>query len=311
MPLTVRPASTTLADADQLLRQAIQQLAHAGVESPTADAKTLFAWAWDISVSELGSRVLRGTDVPHEVRGRYAQACERRGAREPLQHIIGVAPFRYLEMHVGPGVFIPRPETELMVTYAVEHLTGLPGDRHTAVDLCTGSGAIAIALATEVPGTHIHAVELSPEAARYTERNIDRYRTAFEAHGSAVTLHIGDATEFLGATSAQVITCNPPYVARTVEHSPEVASDPELALYGGGEDGAELPQKIIAHAPRILAPGGLLICEHAEYNAHTIENAFHRAGFTSVETIGDYTGRDRFTRGYSAQPGEDDRVSHI
>ena len=311
MPLTGQPASTTLANADQLLRQAIQQLAHAGVESPTADAKTLFAWAWDISVSELGSHVLRGTAVPCEVSARYAQACERRAAREPLQHITGVAPFRYQELHVGPGVFIPRPETELMVSHVVEYLAGLPGDSHTAVDLCTGSGAIAIALATEVPRTHVHAVELSPEAASYTEHNIDRYRPAFEAHGSAVTLHIGDATEFLGTTSAQVITCNPPYVARSVEHAPEVASDPDLALYGGGADGSELPQKIIAHAPRILAPGGLLICEHAEYNAHTIENAFHRAGFTSVETVGDYTGRDRFTRGYSAHSGEDDRVSHI
>lgn len=307
----MRPDSTTLADADQLLRQAIQQLAHAGVESPTADAKILFAWAWDISVSELGSHVLRGTDVPREVNVRYAQACERRSQREPLQHITGVAPFRYQELHVGPGVFIPRPETELMVTHAVEHLAGLPGDHHTAVDLCTGSGAIALALATEVPKLHVHAVELSSEAARYTERNINRYRPEFEAHGSEVTLHIGDATEFLGATSAQVITCNPPYVARTVEHTPEVDSDPDLALYGGGEDGSELPQRIIAHAPKLLGPGGLLMCEHAEYNSRTVENAFRRAGFTKVETVGDYTGRDRFTRGYRALSREDDRVSHI
>ena len=307
----MRPDSTTLANADQLLRQAIQQLARAGIESPTADAKTLFAWAWDISVSELGSHVLRGTDVPRDVNAQYARACESRAQRVPLQHITGVAPFRYLEMHVGPGVFIPRPETELMVTYAIEHLAGLPGDNHTAIDLCTGSGAIAIALATEVPRTHVHAVELSPDAALYTERNIERYRPTFEAHGSDVIPHLGDATEFLGATSAQVVTCNPPYVARTVEHTPEVDSDPDLALYGGGEDGSELPQKIIAHAPRLLAPGGLFMCEHAEYNSRTVENAFHRAGFTNVETVGDYTGRDRFTRGYRALSGEDDRVSHI
>lgn len=307
----MRPDSTTLANADQLLRQAMQQLARAGIESPTADAKTLFAWAWDISVSELGSHVLRGTDVPREVSAQYARACERRAQRVPLQHITGVAPFRYLEMHVGPGVFIPRPETELMVTYAIEHLAGLSGDNHTAIDLCTGSGAIAIALATEVPGTHVHAVELSPDAARYTERNINRYRPNFEAHGSEVTLHLGDATEFLGATSAQVITCNPPYVARTVEHTPEVNSDPDLALYGGGEDGSALPQRIIAHAPKLLAAGGLFMCEHAEYNSRTVENAFRRAGFTKVETVGDYTGRDRFTRGYCALSGEDDRVSHI
>lgn len=305
-------ASTKLADADQRLRQATRLLADAGIKSPAPDAKALFAWAWDISVSELGRHVLRGSQVPAVVDKRLSGALKQRAERTPLQHITGTAPFRYLELEVGPGVFIPRPETELLVSQAIEHLDRMrthTDQQFTVIDLCTGSGAIAIALATEVPGIDVHAVELSPVAAEYTARNIDRYRAQANAQGSNLTLHVGDATEFRTTASAQVITCNPPYVARNVDHSAEVQRDPDVALFGGGDDGAELPVRIIHHVPELLAPGGMFVCEHAEYNAAHIARAFSQAGLTGVSTVGDYTGRDRFTRGYAM--GEDDSVSHI
>lgn len=292
--------------ADQIVRAATAELGSAGVESPLANARTLLAHAWGIPVSEVGRHILRGTPVSAEVVATFRNYVTRRMSREPLQHITGVAAFRYLELEVGPGVFIPRPETELVTQYTIDHIRE-SGACHV-VDLCTGTGAIALAIATECAGVHVDAVELSPAAASYATHNIAAHAHQLAARVSEVTLHVGDATAWGETTSAQVVVCNPPYVAQHVAHPAEVAHDPMLALDGGGDNGTELPTRIIAAAAGILRPGGLLVLEHAEYHVGSIRQAFDAAGFAHVATHADYTGRDRFTTGLTRK---DSRGSHL
>src|SRR5690606_30174550 len=147
-----------------------------------------------------------GVDLTAERRDRYRALVERRATREPLQHLLGAAAFRTVELAVGPGVFVPRPETEVVAGWAIDRLLARPpGPSPVVVDLCTGSGAIALAVATEVPGAEVYAVELDPDAAVWAERNLS---------GSGVRLEVGDATtaypELAGTVDA--ITVNPPYI---------------------------------------------------------------------------------------------------
>lgn len=322
----MQPASTTLASADATVRAAARRLADAGVDSPMPDSKVLLAWAWGVPPAVLGRYVLRGTEVPAEVLTRFQQALEQRAARRPLQHITGVAPFRHLELSVGPGVFIPRPETERLVDYALDFLASLRRtheQRLRVIDLCAGSAAIGLAIACETTHVDVHAVEQSPEAAAYAARNIATYRPRLAQVGSTVNLHVADATTWVGEPArvgqtsaveceprrgAHLVVCNPPYVAGDITHAPEVLHDPPAALYGGGEAGADLPVKLVNHAATLLVGGGLLIMEHAEYNGRIISDTATRAGFRQVATLGDYTGRDRFTR---ATWRKDTRGPHI
>lgn len=255
-------------DADRATHRAVAaRLAAAGVGSPDHDARLLIEAAHDGAALET--------------------LVARRASREPLQHLTGVAYFRHLELAVGPGVFVPRPETELLAQAAIDALR--PGD--IAVDLCAGSGAVALALATEAQAI-VHAVELSDAAMPYLLRNVD----AVSPRG--VTVHHADATSpaILDDVAGEiaVVVSNPPYIPDgMVPRDPEVREhDPHLALFGGA-DGLDVARGVVATAARLLRDGGLLAMEHADVQGHSVLGLFD-GGWAEVADHADYNGLPRF-----------------
>lgn len=273
------------------VRAAAAVLAEAGVPSPRRDAELLLAHLLGLDLKELQHAVLMGTRV---VPDGFVEFLAQRAERIPLQHLTGVAYFRQLELSVGPGVFIPRPETETVVQWAVDRCAELRTGgvlEPLLVDLGTGSGAIAASLAHEVPGARVHAVELSPLAIAWAERNT-------RPHG--VELHTGDLRDALPELDGlvDVVVSNPPYIpSEAVPREPEVAEhDPRMALYGGGADGMELPLAAAASAARLLRAGGYFIMEHAEVQAPWLSVRLGQDGsWTDVTTHQDLNGKDRAT----------------
>ena len=263
----------------------------AGIASAQTDAELLLARALEISRAELALALATDKTLPAEAAARLAPLADRREAREPLQHILGIAYFRHLELEVGPGVFVPRPETEMLVQLAMERLSAFASPAPIAVDLGTGSGAIALALATEVPHAQVYAVEKSEDAIVWTRRNNARY-------DNPITLIQGDLAvafaELNGTVS--VVVSNPPYIpAAAVPRDPEVRNfDPELALYGG-EDGLDIVRQVSATAQRLLHPGGALLIEPGELQGQEIRELLTADGWRGAETHTDLTLRDRFT----------------
>jgi release factor glutamine methyltransferase len=266
----------------ELLVDAGDRLRQAGVPSPEVDAELLLA-----HVTQRPRALLRmaGTEVRDDAAGRFAELVELRARRIPLQHLTGLAPFRRIELRVGPGVFIPRPETELLVDEVLAHLAGRPWQgRGPAgiVDLCTGSGALAIALALEVPGSRVAAVEVSEEALGWARSNVDEHADAIRAVGSRLDLVAADATTVARADGplagmcgqADVVVTNPPYVPKdAVPREPEVRDhDPALALYGG-HDGLEVVRDLARQAALLLRPGGLLVVEHADVQGEAAQES--------------------------------------
>jgi release factor glutamine methyltransferase len=267
------------------LKAAAAQLAEAGVPSPRVDAELLAAHLLGESVGRVRAMALAGAPAPEAL----AELVAERARRVPLQHITGRAQFRYLELEVGPGVFVPRPETETVVQHAIDHALGLAAPK--MADLGTGSGAIAAALATEVPGSHVYAVELSELAHAWAARNLAPL---------GVELVLGDLRTALAGHdgSFDVVVSNPPYIpAEAVPREPEVAEhDPQMALYGGGADGLELPAAAAAAAARLLKPGGYFIMEHAEVQAGAVARLLESSGhWRQIATVLDLTGRERAT----------------
>ena len=274
--------ATNLADA---LSAAVARLAEAGVPSPRVDAELLAAYLLGVSPGRVRALALLGAEAPPGLEDLVAE----RATRIPLQHITGRAYFRHLELQVGPGVFVPRPETETVAQHAIDRARALPAAK--VVDLGTGSGAIAAAVASEVPTATVYAVELSALAHAWAERNLaplgvtllqEDLRTALSAHDGTF----------------DVVVSNPPYIpAEAVPREPEVAEhDPQMALYGGGADGMELPAATAATAARLLKPGGHFIMEHAEVQAAAVHTLLRSAGcWDQVATRYDLTGRERAT----------------
>lgn len=260
------------------------RLAAAGVESPGRDVELLLAHVLDVP---LGRLVLR-TEIEGHQREAVEALVARREAREPLQHLTGTAPFRHVELAVGPGVFVPRPETELLAGWAVEQAS--PLDEPVVVDLCTGSGAIARALADEVPHARVHAVELDESAYAWAERNLS---------GTGVDLRHGDmATAFEDLVgTVDVVVCNPPYIP--LEAWESVADeardhDPHLALFSG-DDGLDAIRVLEDRAARLLRPGGVLGCEHADVQGEAAPGVFVAGGrWRDVVDHRDLAGRPRF-----------------
>lgn len=253
--------STTLAAA---LREAAAILAGAGVPTPAVDAELLAAHLLGESRGRV--KALAFTDAP--VPPGYPELVAERSARVPLQHLTGTASFRYLELLVGPGVFVPRPETETVAQLAIDRMrTVLDAGKSQvrAVDLGTGSGAIAAALASEVPEAEVSAVELSPLALAWARRNLDPLGVRLLHADLRTALADEDGT-------FDVVVSNPPYVpADAVPNEPEAAEhDPAMALYGGGQDGLELPLAAARTAARLLRPEGYFVMEHAEVQAERI-----------------------------------------
>lgn len=252
-----------------MLVDAEQRLARSQVPSPSFDAAELAAYVLGTTRTRM---VLQDPFTP-EQRVQYEQLITQRCARVPLQHLTGTAGFRRIELAVGPGVFIPRPETELLTEAAVRTLgTAAPAER-IAVDLCAGSGAVAISLATEVADAKVFAVELSDEALRWTTRNATAYSADVRAVRSHLEVVHADATTCAEpggplsslAGSVSVVTANPPYVpAGMIPNEVEVRDfDPAMALYGG-DDGLDVIRGIIRTAAILLRRGGLLVMEHAD-----------------------------------------------
>ena len=284
---------------DRLLRLATSRLRAAGVPSPAVDAELLLAHLIGRPAGELRRARILGEPAPGPVVTAYRELLGRRAARVPLQHLTGTAHFAGLDLRVGPGVFVPRPETEVLVGLALAALEGVCAP--TVLDLCTGSGAIALALAAARPDAWVGAVEASEAAHRYAEANV-------VACGLTVDLRRGraqDAFPELAAT-VEVVTCNPPYIPPdAVPVDVEVREhDPEVALYGGGVDGLDVPREIATWALRLLRPGGLLLMEHADVQGESLPAALREQGWVDVVDHRDLTGRPRVT---AARAPDDER----
>lgn len=277
--------------------QAVAALTGAGVPSPRADAMLLAAHAIGADRSELERRMLLGGDVePDQLRRLHALVAER-GARVPLQHLTGTAPFRRLELQVGPGVFVPRPETEALVDLALTEVAGV--DAPTVVDLCTGSGALALAIAHEVPGSRVTAVEVSDLALAWAARNIEVTGLPVDLVAADATTPAREVPELAGLLgSVDLVVSNPPYIPLgMIPLEPEVAEhDPAVALYGGSEDGLAIPLAVAATAATLLRPGGLLVMEHADSQGQSLPRALAATGeWVDVLDHPDLSGRPRAT----------------
>jgi len=263
------------------------RLGAAGVPSPSVDARALIAHA-----ARTERPLVLLDELPADFAVRLEAAAVRREAREPLQLILGSAPFRRLELRVRAGVFIPRPETELALDLLrqrseepLEHV----------VDLCTGGGALGAAVLDEHPGARVLAVEVEETAAALAAENLE---LAGPGRGRVLRADLlGEVPELTAAAPVDAVLSNPPYIpAGAVPQDPEVAEhDPHRALFGGGEDGLVVPRAVVDWAARLLRPGGMLVMEHADVQgAQARALAEDHGGFAQVETAADLTGRDRF-----------------
>ncbi|WP_188678167.1 peptide chain release factor N(5)-glutamine methyltransferase [Subtercola lobariae] len=281
-PLTVRV----------LLERSVQILARAGVPTPDVDAELLIGHVLGATRGRVQSLTI--TDAPVTVEDAVAitEAVERRAAREPLQHITGVTGFRTLELAVGPGVFVPRPETEFVAGLAIDSLRADASESPIAVDLGTGSGAIALSLATEVPHARVVAVENSTAAFIWAKQN---FRSVDARNARLVFIDLAVALPELDGLVSVVIS-NPPYIPdRAIPRDPEVRLfDPEHALYGG-PDGLDVIREVSRTALRLTRPGGTLVIEHGELQGAAIRSLLTADGWTATSTHRDLTGRDRAT----------------
>jgi release factor glutamine methyltransferase len=275
----------------QLLAAAVRQLSDAGVDSPRVDAELLLAHVLGLSRAAL----LTLGDVGSGEVDRFDALVGQRADRVPLQHLTGVAAFRYLELAVGPGVFVPRPETEQLAGWALERLAGTSAP--VVVDLGSGSGALALSIAFEHPGARVTAVERDPGAIEWTRHNA---ATRAAAGDSPVEVLAGDMTDagllpdLDGAVD--LVVSNPPYVPDGARVPREVADhDPPLALWGG-PDGLDVVRGLLVTAARLLRPGAWLGIEHADQQGSALP-ALVRAsgGWVDVEDHPDLAGRPRFT----------------
>ncbi len=281
---------STSGSLSALLREAAQTLASAGVPTPDVDAELLAAHVFGLSRGELAAAAIRGADVP-DGGDRFEEFVARRAAREPLQHLTGLAPFRHLELRVGPGVFVPRPETEMVAQLAIDALRAAPDAEPIAVDLGTGSGAIALAMATEVPHAAVHAAEYSVDAFLWAKEN-------FAAHAPQARLAFIDLASAFPELDGQVavLVSNPPYVPDdAIPRDPEVRFwDPPAALYGGA-DGLDVVRVLSEVGLRLVRPGGTLVIEHGEWQGQAIRDLLTESGWRAAATHPDLTMRDRAT----------------
>jgi release factor glutamine methyltransferase len=263
------------------------------VESPRRDAELLLAHVLDVGLGQLPLvREVGAAEV-----AAYDELVARRAEREPLQHLTGTAAFRYVDLRVGPGVFVPRPETELLAGWAVAEALRL--ERPVVVDLCTGSGAIARAVADEVPAAEVHAVELDAAAHAWAQRNL---------HGTGVDLRHGDLRDAFGDLlgTVDVVVCNPPYIPLEAWESvaPEARDhDPHLALFSG-DDGLDAIRVLAQRAAALLRPGGVVGVEHADVQGDSAPAVFSAAGhWTEVRDHPDLAGRPRYVTARLASVG--------
>lgn len=277
----------------ELLRAAFTQFEKNKI--PLVDAEILLAHLLGVSRKEIHSQ---GLDIPSEqlqkITDEYNDLINQRLLGRPVQYITGSAPFRYLDLEVGEGVLIPRPETELLVDRAIGFLSSAP-DKDLAksvVDLGAGSGAISIAIASEATlkslKVSVIAVEKSALAAEWLNKNITKYDLP-------IRVVVEDVQTALDGVKADLVVANPPYIPDDEQLPKEVENfEPEVALRGGKVDGMQVPKLFIEAAARLLKPDGILIMEHHENQSELIKQAL-KEEFRLPQTHADLTGRDRFT----------------
>ncbi|MDY7086451.1 MAG: peptide chain release factor N(5)-glutamine methyltransferase [Actinomycetota bacterium] len=273
---------TSRPSLSRALASAVVDLSAAGVASPRVDAELLAAHVLGVS----RGRLLLVDSLRPEELTRFAALVAERVRRVPLQHLLGTAAFRHLELQVGDGVFVPRPETELLAGWGVEHTA--PGA--TVVDLCSGTGAIALAVADEAAPGRVVAVERSPAALTYLRRNAEAFG-AVEVVEADVT-DPGILGDLRGAVD--VLLCNPPYVPAATPVPPEVALDPAEAVFGG-DDGLTVIRPVVALAAALLRPGGVVGIEHDDVHGRAVPELLRADGrFTEVTAHDDLSGRPRY-----------------
>lgn len=290
-----------MTDVRSALIDATQRLTASGIESARTDAELLLCHVLGISRVHL----LTLQDITREQRLQFEGLLSKRMSRHPLQHLTGKAPFRYLELAIGPGALVPRPETEVVVEAAIRHLRTLPA-RTRVLDLCSGAAPIALAIATEVADCDVTGVEKFEAAQAWGRRNAAVFAPQVEAKGSTLTLLDGDVTDaqlyIPFASSVDVVISNPPYIPDgMVPRDPEVSlHDPREALFGGN-DGMDVIRPLLDGAAVALKPGGLLVIEHADAQGEAAGAAGLPAlirahpGFTDVTDHTDLTNRPRYT----------------
>lgn len=269
-----------------MLSEAERVLASAGVASPRVDAEFIAAHVLGVSRGELA--LISG--IERDQATAIRELVRRRAAREPLQHLVGTAVLGPVEVLVGPGVFIPRPETELLLEWGLAAIERMCSP--IVVDLCTGSGALALAVAATRPDAVVHAVEADPRALEWARRNIAR-------HDREVSVHAADVRdpELLSELSGRVdvVLCNPPYVPEGTPVPPEVADwDPPGAVFGG-PDGLSVIRGVIASAARLLRIGGWVAIEHDDTHEEAVPALLRQhGGYDEVQDHRDLAGRPRF-----------------
>lgn len=278
----------------QPLRLAISEaakiLAEAGVDSPRVDAEYLAAHVLGVERGRLPLIPL--VDPP--VIDQLHKLVRTRASRIPLQHILGWAPMGAISVEVGPGVFVPRPETELLMEWGLKALVGVSSP--VVVDLCTGTGALALSIAQARPDAVVHAVEIDPQALAWTRRNAE---TRIAAGDTPIRLHSGDATDpsLLSDLDGQVdlVVCNPPYVPEGTPVQPEVGvHDPHHAVFSGA-DGLDVIRHVVSAAARWLKPGGSVGIEHDDTQGESVPALLSaRRVLTDVADHADLAGRPRF-----------------
>lgn len=266
------------------LAESERALAAAGVGSPRADAEWLAAHVLGGSRSQL----MVTPSIDDALQDRLRALTARRAAREPLQHILGAAVLGPVTVDVGPGVFVPRPETELLLEWGLGALRDVRGP--FVVDLCTGSAALALAFAVSRPDASVHAVEADPAALEWARHNVS---------GRRVELHAADvrSPDLLAELQGRVdlLVCNPPYVPDGTVVEPEVGDwDPACAVFGG-PDGLDLVPAVVDAAVRLLRPGGALAVEHDDSHGESVPELLRRRSeLAEVTDHADLAGRPRF-----------------
>jgi release factor glutamine methyltransferase len=292
MTLPEHPAYSGHPTVASVRELAVRELARAGVPDPEVDGELLLSHVLGVGRGRIQAMVITEAPVSAEDAAILADLIARRAAREPLQHITGWAPFRALELLVGPGVFVPRPETEMVAQLAIDTLRSVPVPEPIAVDLGTGSGAIALSMATEVPHALVFGVENSASAYVWTRRNFDKVGAA---NARPVFDDLADALSDLDGR-VDVVISNPPYIpADAIPRDPEVRLfDPAHALYGG-DDGMDVVRSVSRTARRLLHAGGTLVIEHGELQGAQIRALLAADGWQAAATHRDLTTRDRAT----------------
>ena len=276
-------------DIKAILKVAKSQLSESGISE--VDSEILLAHILGLSRMDLHNSVLVQNTVsalndPDVIEEQFFTLLDRRLNHEPVQYLTGFAPFRYLALEVGPGVLVPRPESELLVDAVLAHIKNLPPPV-SVIDLGAGSGALALAIATEAPDARVIAVEKSPEAIYWLKKNV-------YVHAENVRVVEGDVADVLPGIKCDVVIANPPYIPDSASLPRDVVGfEPHVALFGG-PTGMEMPALFIAAASRLLKAGGIVVIEHTEEQGIAIAGEL-ALDFEDVALHNDLVGRPRWT----------------